>query len=205
MPAVSPQVLEGAREAFSRHGFHGATLDRIAQEAGVSRVTLHRRGIGKDEILAALAEEATADYRESLWPALTAPGSARERIELALCELCNCAERQLPLLLALRAQADAIFHEPGEEEEALTRDVFTEPFERLLRDGAADGTLRVADPHESATTLFNLVGWTYVHLRTGHRWAPERARAAVLDVALRGIVGSDSRREEPSDRRKPYS
>jgi hypothetical protein len=66
--------------------------------------------------------------------------------------------------------------------------VFTEPLERLLRDGAADGSLAVVDPLEEATVLFNLVGWTYVHLRTGHGFAPERARRGVLDPVLHGLL-----------------
>jgi hypothetical protein len=56
--------------------------------------------------------------------------------------------------------------------------VFTEPLEKLLREGAADGRLRDVDPVQTATVLFNLVGWTYIHLRTGHGWRPERALRA---------------------------
>jgi hypothetical protein len=66
--------------------------------------------------------------------------------------------------------------------------VFSEPFERILRDGAQDGTLREVDVQETATVLFNLVGWTYIHLRTGHHWGIERAHEAVLAVALHGVL-----------------
>jgi hypothetical protein len=50
-----------------------------------------------------------------------------------------------------------VLHRPGPE--ALVIDVFAEPFERLLRDGAADGTLRDLPPTTTATVLFNVVGW----------------------------------------------
>jgi len=180
-------LLEAGRRVFARFGYEAATAERIAAEAGLSRVTLHRRGISKDTILAALADRATDHYRAAMWPSLTAPGSARQRMELALRALCEAAEANLELLLALRAQSDAIFHRK-DGAEALTRSVFTEPLERLLRDGSADGSLRRTDPVQTATVLFNLVGWTYVHLRTGHRWTPERAREATLEVALHGIV-----------------
>ena len=188
MPSPTPDddVLAAGQRAFRRYGYQGASIERIASEAGVSRVTLHRRGVTKDAILAALAERATVSYQQAMWPALTAPGSGRERMELALGSLCDTAEANLELLVALRAQSDAIFHEEGGE--VLTRSVFTEPLERLLRDGISDGSLRDVDPVEMATVLFNQVGWTYVHLRTGHRWPPERARRAVLDSALHGIA-----------------
>ncbi len=185
---IEQAVLEAGRRAFKRHGYQGATLERIAAEAGLSRVTLHRRGISRAAILAVLADRAVEDYRAAMWPALTATGDGRVRLEQALGSLCDVAEANLELLVALRSQADAVFHDASGEEEALTRSVFTEPFERLLRDGFADGSLRACDPSETATVLFNLVGWTYVHLRTGHYWKPKRARSATLEVALHGVV-----------------
>jgi len=184
--SIDERVLDAGRQTLRKFGYGGATIERIAHEAGVSRVTLHRRGVTKDGLLAALAERAIEQYRRALWPALTASGSAAERLQLALSALCESAEENLELLVALRAQADAVFHEPGLE--PLTRSVFTEPLERLLRDGAADGSLRVVDPLEYATVVFNLVGWTYIHLRTGHAWPPERARGSVIDVALHGLA-----------------
>ena len=187
--AIAPdnRVLDASRRTLRRFGLQGLTTERIAQEAGISRVTLHRRGITKDVILETLTERAITSYRDALWPVMTAPGTGRERLELALQRLCEVAEDQLELLVALRSQTDAIFHEESDGE-ALTRTEFTEPLERLLRDGAADGTLRETGYEEMATVLFNLVGWTYVHMRTGHRWAPDRARGAILDVVMTGLL-----------------
>jgi AcrR family transcriptional regulator len=191
--AKEREVLDAARRALDRHGWQRLTIERIAEEAGISRVTLHRRGMTKELILGRLAEEATVQYREALWPVLTGADSAGRRLELALFELCGLAERNLSLLLALDAQAnDAVFHEAdGEEggEEVMTRSVFTDPLERLLRDGLAEGSVADSvDPTATATLLFNLVGWTYIHLRSGHRWSPERTREATVDVALRGVL-----------------
>lgn len=180
-------LLDAAARAFAAHGYGGATLGRIAEEAGVSRVTLHRRGVSKDGLLAQLVERATQDYRETMWPALTGSGTGAERLELALGALCDAAEQHMALLVALRAQSDGVFHRE-DEAEAMTRTVFTEPLERILRDGGADGSLRAVDVEETATALFNLVGWTYIHLRTGHGWKPSRARNATLDPVLHGLL-----------------
>lgn len=187
--AATPELLDAARRVFAERGYAGATIERIAAAAGLSRVTLHRRGVSKDGLLAELVARATEDYRAALWPALTGEGTGAERLARALEALCDQAERHMPLLVALRAQNDAVFHQTGEEE-ALTRTVFTEPLERLLRDGTADGSLREVDAVETATALFNLVGHTYIHLRTGHGWKPERAMRATLDPVLYGLLGN---------------
>jgi hypothetical protein len=66
--------------------------------------------------------------------------------------------------------------------------VFVDPLHRLLLDGAIDGTLQADDPREMATVLYNAVGHTYRHLRSGHGWSPTRARAGVLRLVLDGLV-----------------
>ena len=186
MTVGDAELLSAASRAFAEHGYAGATLERIAAEAGLSRVTLHRRGVTKDGLLAELVALATEDYRRVMWPALTGEGTGAERLAEALRALCRSAEDHMALLLALRAQSDRIFHR--DEDEALTRTVFTESLEKVLRDGVADGSLRPVDPLETATVLFNLVGWTYIHMRTGHGWPPERACTAVLDPVLHGLI-----------------
>ena len=190
MAEPDARVLEAARRTFATYGYAGATLERIADEAGLSRVTLHRRGVSKDGLLAELVARATEDYRRVMWPALTGDGTGAERLAQALDALCVSAEDHMALLVALRAQSDGIFHR--DDDEALTRTVYTEPLEKLLREGTADGSLRDVDALETATVLFNLVGWTYIHLRTGHGWPADRARRAVLDPVLYGLLPAGS-------------
>jgi AcrR family transcriptional regulator len=186
--AVPPHIVDAARHVLAQDGLAAATLERISAAAGVSRMTLHRHGVSKPDILRALASEFETEHREAMFRALVAPGTARERLELALVLLCELVDRNLATLEALSGAARAeIFHEPGAG--ALTRPVFVEPLERLLVDGAADGSLlAVADARETATVLFNAVGHTYRHLRAAHGWSSARARDGVLRLLLDGLV-----------------
>jgi AcrR family transcriptional regulator len=187
---VPPHIVDAARHVLAQDGLAAATLERISSAAGVSRMTLHRRGLSKDDILRAIAEQLERDYREAMWPALVSKGSGRERLGTALGLLCDVTERNLALLAALSAASrDTIYHESGPG--ALTRKVFVEPLERLLLDGAADGSLAELDAEEMATVVFNVVGHTYTHLRLGHGWAAERARAGVLALVTDGVVSHE--------------
>lgn len=181
------EALRRARDAIEAHGWEAATMERLAAALGVSRMTLHRRGVRREDVLRALGKLLQDDYRAALSPALAAAGSGARRLELALRGLCAVTEANLALLAALdSAERDEIFHEPGEQ--ALTQEAFTAPLQALLRDGAADGTLVPDDVEETATVLFNLLAWTYRHLRLSHRWPPERAAAAVTRRALRSVA-----------------
>ena len=111
----------------------------------------------------------------------------RTRLRIALERLCDVTERNLGLLDGLSASGPGT-RSTTSRGSRLTRNVFVEPLERLLLDGAADGSLAAVERDETATVLFNAVGHTYRHLRTGHGWEPERARAGILELAMSGLV-----------------
>lgn len=152
----------------------------------MSRATIYRRGVTREELIGALTLEAADTYNRAMLPALAAPGTARERLELALRALCATADDHLHLLAGMFLAHGEVFHQPGPE--ALVVDVFAEPFERLLRDGAADGTLRDLPPAITATALFNLVGWGYIHLRAAHEWNPDTTARTLVDLVLNGLA-----------------
>lgn len=181
---VPLHIVDAARHVLAQGGLAAATLDRISAAAGVSRMTLHRRGVSKEDILEALALRLGEDYREAFWPALVSKGTGRERLALALEQLCEVTERNLSLHEALSIHVrNTIYH----DDRGMTRNEFIEPLERLLLDGAADGSLAAVRTEEMATLLFNAVSHTYAHLRTGHGWPPDRAREGVVGLVLDGV------------------
>lgn len=50
------RILAAAERAFARHGFHGASMQHVAQEAGMSAGNLYRSFPSKDAIVSGLAE-----------------------------------------------------------------------------------------------------------------------------------------------------
>jgi AcrR family transcriptional regulator len=184
--APAADLLDATTAAIARWGLSETTLERVAAEAGMSRATIYRRGVTREQLVAALTERAADTFRAAMWPALTGPGTAAQRLHTALIAICTAADAYLPLLAGLFLAHGEVFHRPGPD--ALLVDVFADPFERLLRDGAADGTLRTVPPTITATVLFNTVGWGYIHLRAAHRWDAQRARDAVVDLVLQGLV-----------------
>ncbi len=184
---VPTHIVEAARHVLAQDGLAAATLERISAAAGVSRMTLHRRGLSKADIVRAIGRRLEHDYREAIWPALVSKGNGRQRLSQAIESLCAVTEQNRATVSALSASArDEIYHDPAPRR--LTRKVFVEPLERLLLDGAADGSLARHDPQETATLIFNAVCHTYAHLRSEHRWGAERARDGIRDLVLEGVV-----------------
>jgi len=180
------RVVEGARRAIAAGGWQAATLTRIAEEAGLSRMTLHRRGLGRDEIFALLARDYEEAFREALWPAVMARGSGAERLEATLVAVCEVTEDHLAFLAALDEETDGrLFHETSDE--VRSRGAYVNPIERILDDGIADGSIRLVTVEETATVLVNAVDRTYRHLRRAHGWDPVRSREVLIELLLRGL------------------
>ena len=182
--AIDQLLLDATASAVTKWGLTAVTLERVAEEGGMSRATIYRRGVTRDDLIAALTVKAADTYNRAILPALSAPGTARERLELALRALCGAADDHLHLLAGMFLAHGEVFHKPGPD--ALVVDVFAEPFERLFRDGAVDGTLRDLQPTITATAIFNLVGWAYIHLRAAHEWQRDVAAEVIIDLVMRG-------------------
>jgi AcrR family transcriptional regulator len=184
---LGPDRLDRLRDHLRDRDWREVTTEELAQAAGVSRMTLHRRGIGKAVVLAQLGRLLETEYHEALLPALVSTAPGVQRLRLALEALCGVSERYLGVLEALGGATAVVFHDEGDGP-VLTRVTFTDGLRRILEDGVADGSLRAEDPLEMATLLFNATGWTYRHMRTGHRWEPEHARARLVALLLGGVA-----------------
>lgn len=52
------QILAGAARCFARNGFHGTSIQDVLKEVGLSAGAVYRYFAGKDELIAAIADEA---------------------------------------------------------------------------------------------------------------------------------------------------
>jgi AcrR family transcriptional regulator len=188
MPAeIEEQVLDAAARIMDRDGLAGLSISAIAEEAGLSRVTLHRRGARLDDYLIAVLRRASDDLRASLWPVLTGPGTAEARLREALAILCEVCERHTGVMTSMYGNAARpLPDKPGRT----TSMEFIEPFERLLRDGRLDGSLSCSDPVADATLTANAVGWTYLHMRQAHGWDAETASTRVIELAMAHLLSA---------------
>jgi AcrR family transcriptional regulator len=181
-PVVDEALRLATIAVLHERGWSGLTLERVAEVAGRARSTLWRQGLGRDELIGALVGELADDFRAAMYPVLTAGGTGRERLQLALEALCDLLDRHLPLMLA----TDEAFHQdtaPGRPPDYL------HPFIRFLREGAADGSLEPVDDAVAAADIaFNAVAWPYVHLRGRHGWPHERTKERIVGVVLNGLA-----------------
>ena len=149
--SIQVRVIDGARQAVERFGWQAATLERIAEEAGLSRMTLHRHGLGRDEIFSLLGRGLRARLpgrrRGGVRPARHGCRAARR----GLAAVCDASERHLSFLRGLDEEADTrLFHEQG-----VSRAGYVSPIEQVIRDGIDERSFRRV-PVPSTATLSSM-------------------------------------------------
>jgi AcrR family transcriptional regulator len=85
-PATQARILEAAERVFASVGYHGATVDLVAQAAGISVATFYRHVANIDELLHALAEDYQAHVERhvmALFSAAAGPAGDESRQQAA--------------------------------------------------------------------------------------------------------------------------
>ena len=75
--ANQARILQAAREVFSQRGYHRATIEQIAGEAGLSNGAVYYNFASKEDLFLALLEEWRTELIQDLASALPRPGSAQ--------------------------------------------------------------------------------------------------------------------------------
>ena len=179
-------LLDATRDLLVEGGFEGISLERVAERADRSRVTLWRQGVTKDTLVTGLLQRMTDDFQRVFWPVLNTTGPGRERLAGCVEALFEVVDRHLDLL----AVSDEVFHWATERCDFPSGSHgFLWPFIGALTSGQADGSLAYPGRVEDAADVaFNTACWGYVHLRHRHRWARKRARTQIAAVLINGFA-----------------
>ncbi|KSU67391.1 TetR/AcrR family transcriptional regulator [Arthrobacter sp. NIO-1057] len=74
------QLLQAAHQVFVAHGYHGASMDEIAEVALVSKPVLYQHFPGKRELYLALLDSHLADFSRQLDEAIDSNTDNRQRV-----------------------------------------------------------------------------------------------------------------------------
>lgn len=157
-PAKRAAILQAAQQLFLRSGYEGTSMDAIAGEAGVSKLTVYSHFTDKETLYAAAIRAVCEAQLPDLYAGQPYRGNIRqtlERIGNAFCLLINSAESlALHRLLVGMAGQDArlaqMFYEEGPQR-------VCEGMLQILQQACERGELVIDQPLEAARQLFTLL------------------------------------------------
>lgn len=184
-------ILDAAKRMFTAHGFERVSMDQIAAEAGVSKLTVYSHFGDKETLFSeAISAKCEEQLAEGLF-AVNATSSLRDQllgIGRAFFALIT-SEEALAIHRVVTSQPPPaklgqLFWEAGPRR-------VQEAFERFLRDGIAAGALDVPDVHRASSQFFSMLkGEVHMLMLCGCIQAVDEADAeahvqATVDMFLR--------------------
>lgn len=134
------RIYQAAQALFLEYGFAATTVNQIAEAADVAQATFFNHFQSKAAILGAMTEEVFAHLESLMSEVLSRPGTPQERIRLF-------AQRVADETLAVRGLAKDVLlelHQIGVQSGDVAPHLagMREPFERMLREGQRERTVR---------------------------------------------------------------
>jgi AcrR family transcriptional regulator len=143
------RLLGAARTVFARSGFHGASVEEIASEAGFSTGALYSNFEGKEDLFLAVMESAIDKHAHEISDAVSARSSVTERATGGARQWMTMIEREPEVLLLFMefwayGVRDAQVRSKVAAQFARVRELLT----RLIADGVREFGLELDIPAE---------------------------------------------------------
>ena len=184
------RLLDAALEAFGESGYDRTSLDRIAELAGCSRVTVYQYFSGKDELFRSLATQVANQMGAALevLDPITPDAAGRAALLAYFSRLADIEARYEPILRAFGAAAANDASLVGGAAAITRRSVG--PFE--ARVAGTDLPLRLLDPIVELLgtgVIATLSRMSILRAAAPDCYSRERVDAALADVAHRALFG----------------
>ncbi len=143
------RLLAAARSAFARNGFHGASVDEIASEAGFSTGALYSNFNGKEDLFLELMEREIDEHARELTEAVRERASMAERAKGGARQWMSMIERDSELLLLFMEFWAYGVRDPQVRPKVAARFAqMREVLTQLIADGVREFNLELALPAE---------------------------------------------------------
>lgn len=193
------RLLSAARSVFAHSGFHGASVEEIASEAGFSTGALYSNFDGKEDLFLVLMEREIDEHAREIAEAVRARASMAERARGGARQWMTMIEREPDVLLLFMefwayGVRDAEVRPKVAARFAQMRQVLTS----LIADGARELDLELAIPAEELAVAIDALADGIARQKLADPQAvPDELMGKVLSLLLtaatRPAGGTDTR------------
>lgn len=158
----------------------------IADALGILSGSLYAHISSKEDLLFAIADEAAAQFVAELTPLLDAPGTAAERLRLAM-------RKHLRVIADHLSTASVFFHEwrsldtDRREQIKEKRKQVEAVFRQLIEEGIASGEFGPIDAKFAALLVLSTLNWSYQWYSPDGPLGPEEIADKYSELILAGL------------------
>ncbi len=189
------EILDAACRVVAQHGFQGATVERVAEEAAIAKGTVYLYFQNKDELFTAAVEQGMANFvsqvRSQVAEAVT-PVEKLQRLVEASLELSDIHRDFFKTLLLERNFLAASPHHPEAAHMLDLYLAYIHFIEELIQDGVRVGVFRAHNVEASAFALNEAIRGCFQQRALGLTARPATEDASILlDIFFNGVLNQN--------------
>lgn len=198
------QISRAAVEVFSRRGFHAATMDEVAKEAGVGKGTLYYYVGGKQELLGLVVASTLAELDETLFGGLSELDAVGKIEGIVRRHVGFVYERRKTIQLVM-----SLVTTPAHTQFLSRVKNFWHTYigrvAAIIEEGMARGAMRSVDARGAAGSLVGMLVFLGMRLTMVGQLDSEQAAAdSIIDLFMKGVLEKGSgtlekRKEAPEE------
>jgi AcrR family transcriptional regulator len=175
--AVLDGIVRAAATAFGEVGYRTATLEAIAERAGLSKVTLYRYVSSKEELLSLVVERIIDEFQRGLRRIIAERRPANETLRRIIHYQVELLAEHLPFLTVFFSEESGL-PAPMAARATRAKREYDQAIERVVREGVEAGLLRDLPPRLVVFGLLGMCNW----LHKWYRPDGKRSAAEIADV-----------------------
>ena len=180
-------ILEAAAQIISRKGFHATSMQDIAQSVNLQKASLYHHISSKQEILAALLDQALDMLIERIQNVIDQPIPPDEKLRLAMRVYLSSMLDRRDLAAVLLLEHRSL--EPKYRARHIPRrDRFELLWRDLIDEGLDNGLYSCVDSALSSRALLGVMNWTITWYHPGGALQPDEIAEQYADLFLSGLM-----------------
>ncbi len=180
-------VVEAAGRLFAQKGYHGTSMRDLGRELGLLGSSLYAHISSKEDLLVEVVDRGAAMFQESADRALSAPGSAVDRLRALVAGHVGVVLGHMDEVRTFLNEARAL--DDGHRARVLAaRDRYEQAFRQVLAEGVEEGSFRAdLDPKLTAIFVLSILNALDRWYRRGGPLDADGLVDALMEFVMEGI------------------
>ena len=180
-------ILEAAAQIFRQKGFHGASMNDIAEAVNLQKASLYHHVTSKQEILFELLDRAVQLLLERISPIANQTLSADKKLRLMIHEYLQIVVENIDLATVLLFEHRSLDRKQHARH-VPNRDKFESLWKDVLSEGGQAKLFRCTDPGLTSRALLGQLNWTITWYRPDGPLTIEQIADQYSDLLLNGLL-----------------
>src|SRR5713101_5596081 len=186
------EILDAACRVVAQHGFQGATIDRVAEEASIAKGTVYLYFHNKDELLKAAVEQGIETFTNQIRAEVTEVKAPLEKLRRFVEASLELSDAHRDFFKTLLLERNFLAASPNHPEAAQMLDLYLAHIhfvEEIFREGVDAGVLRSHNVEAAAFALNEAIRGCFQQRALGLTARPAAEDADILlDIFFHGLL-----------------